>query len=155
MWVVITQMQAAQKNKGASTGAAATTSSSSGSGGGGSGAAAVEEEPQGGSGVSSKAAAADGTGALTTARRLYRDQGFAGFYQGLRPSLIMVLNPTIQVRGRGLVEPSLLGDAACCFWSGWLPDSKLHQSIPPAHHAIHPSTRPSIHPPTQQTVRLV
>ncbi|KIY93762.1 solute carrier family 25 member 17 [Monoraphidium neglectum] len=36
------------------------------------------------------------SGAWRTTVRLYQDRGLAGFYQGLRPSLVMVVNPTIQ-----------------------------------------------------------
>lgn len=38
-----------------------------------------------------------GGGVWRTTARLYQDRGIKGFYQGLRPSLVMVVNPTIQV----------------------------------------------------------
>jgi hypothetical protein len=46
------------------------------------------------------------TGALATARRVYRERGLSGFYAGLRPSLIMVINPTVQV---GALDRRLTG----------------------------------------------
>ncbi|KAI8471783.1 MAG: mitochondrial carrier [Monoraphidium minutum] len=67
MWVVITQMQAAQKSR----------------------------APGGAAGNSGPAPGRDG-GAWRTASRLYQERGVAGFYMGLRPSLVMVVNPTIQ-----------------------------------------------------------
>lgn len=35
---------------------------------------------------------------LGVAQQVFRDAGLAGFFQGLIPSLVMVVNPTIQVR---------------------------------------------------------
>jgi hypothetical protein len=35
-------------------------------------------------------------GTLAVARQVYRDHGLAGFFKGLMPSMVMVVNPTIQ-----------------------------------------------------------
>jgi hypothetical protein len=83
MWCVITQMQAAVKCQ----------RGGGGGGAGGGGAAGGGAECRGG-----RSSPFYDTGALATARRLWADRGLAGFYAGLRPSLIMVLNPTVQVR---------------------------------------------------------
>lgn len=97
MWVVITQMQAAQKSKG--PGGARREGEGAGEG-----------EGDGGRGMDA--------GAWGTAVRLYRERGLAGFYMGLRPTLVMVVNPTIQVGGGGLVG---LGLGRAAFVRGWQP----------------------------------
>jgi hypothetical protein len=38
-----------------------------------------------------------GMSTVAVARQVYRDHGLAGFFKGLMPSMVMVVNPTIQV----------------------------------------------------------
>ncbi|GBF90522.1 peroxisomal nicotinamide adenine dinucleotide carrier protein [Raphidocelis subcapitata] len=112
MWVVITQMQAAQRQAKPAPQAAAVLADGAASGGEASGAGAAGQEAAGAAGggsgevAVSRAEGGDccgggggerpGTGAWATASRLYRDQGIGAFYRGLWPSLVMVSNPTIQ-----------------------------------------------------------
>jgi hypothetical protein len=39
-----------------------------------------------------------GMSTVAVARQVYRDHGVTGFFKGLMPSMVMVINPTIQVR---------------------------------------------------------
>jgi len=116
LWVVITQMQAAQKSRGPGGARRAEQCSGSAAAAAAGGATATADGAEAeGSGKPEAVAGASGgssnaqydpkdAGAVRTAMRLYRDRGLAGFYQGLRPSLVMVVNPTIQV----------------CWWSVWV-----------------------------------
>lgn len=38
-----------------------------------------------------------GMSTVAVARQVYRDHGVTGFFKGLMPSMVMVINPTIQV----------------------------------------------------------
>jgi hypothetical protein len=52
-----------------------------------------------------------GMNTVAVARQVYRDHGVAGFFKGLMPSMVMVVNPTIQV---GPLLTCTQGIAACC-----------------------------------------
>ena len=49
-----------------------------------------------------------GMSTVAVARQVYRDHGVAGFFKGLMPSMVMVVNPTIQyIIYEGLVARAL------------------------------------------------
>lgn len=62
-----------------------------------------------------------GMSTVAVARQVYRDQGLPGFFKGLMPSMVMVVNPTIQY----IIYESLVARALdmrwvclCCYHRG-------------------------------------
>lgn len=53
-----------------------------------------------------------GMSTVAVARQVYRDQGLAGFFKGLMPSMVMVVNPTIQY----IIYESLVARALDIRW---------------------------------------